>query len=103
MSEQASKLWEKLDGIKSLKRELTLRLALLGQSRHKDQVEMMVNLSRIDEKLESAYVKVKKIEAGTVEEEAFLSRIRDLEDKRFQLLSVINGDKIAEYSGAYPH
>lgn len=97
-------IWEKIEGIKSIKQELLVRLALVKQVKSSEsQVDLVMNLAKIDEELEAAYLKVRQCPAGTVEEDAALERARTLEDERFQLLSVINGDKINDYNAVSPH
>jgi len=98
------KLQEELAGIQSLKKEMSVRFALL---RHPDkaragQMELLVELGNISRELESANRKIRDLPAGTPEEDSCLDRIRSLEDKRFQLLSSLNGDHIEEYNRFSP-
>lgn len=96
-------IWEKIEGIKSIKKELLVRFAALRQVKTSERnVDVMLDLARLDEELEAAYVKVRQCEAGSVEEELCLGRIRDLEDERFQMLSVINGNRINDYNAVSP-
>ncbi len=96
-------IWEKIEGIKTIKKELLVRFAALRQVKASDRnVDIMLDLARLDEELEAAYARVRECETGSDEEELCLSRIRNLEDERFQMLSVINGNRINDYNAVSP-
>jgi hypothetical protein len=71
----------------------------LGHARSGDPaLELRAKIRNLDFELDKAYKKVKKFAAGSVEEETCLTFIRELEDKRFQLLSQLNGNHLSGYS-----
>lgn len=103
MTDEARQLEQKMDGIRSLKQELMLRFALLGHARALDPaVELMASIKKITKELETAHKKVRKCTIGSPEEETVLERIRELEDRRFQLLSLMNGGKLSDYNSLAP-
>lgn len=60
----------------------------------------LANLSRLEKELEDCY---RLVQEGSLERETeafYLRRIRVMEDKRFQLLSEINGHDLRGYNSA---
>jgi hypothetical protein len=71
---------------------------LLGYTRQpKSAEERLQLLNSIDEALENAYQVVRLLPNGIPEEEECLQGIRNLEDRRFELLSEIHGNQVQAY------
>lgn len=90
---------EKLTGIRLLRQEVLLRLALIGHIRSLDPtVDLMADLTKMNRQLERLQQQLKQTPHGSEQEEAALQAIRELEDHRFQLLSQLHGDDLTAYN-----
>lgn len=95
-------LKNKLEGIQTLKRELMARFALLSHAKSLDpNVELLLDIRRTNQAIEQATQKVRELD-DSEEESAWLEKIRALEDRRFQLLSQMNGNRLADYNTLSP-
>lgn len=92
-------LKEKLSGINAIRKELALRFALFSHTKQADhRLEMLADIHKIDQELTSVRKAVQGITEDPTAEEQCLSRIRHLEDQRFQLLSELNGENVSAYT-----
>lgn len=79
-------------------REVQKRMQLLGFVRGKDQfLSLLTEMHQTEQELAESYQLVRQCDSGTPEEDDCLMRIRALEDKRFQLLGQIHGNRVNDY------
>lgn len=99
MSKKATKSTKKQQPKTSVAKKNLLRASLLLNftRQPKNTEERVELLKNMNDALESAYQVAKLMPTGTKEEENCLQGIRNLEDRRFELLSEIHGNQIQAY------
>ncbi|HEY9688148.1 MAG TPA: hypothetical protein V6C52_14335 [Coleofasciculaceae cyanobacterium] len=103
MSDRAPNPKKRLKGLDILKHGLLLKLALVRHQEQEVPVDALTgDIRKINEELETTYLKARESYPGSVEEANCLVRIRELEDIRFQLLSQKNGNHLEAYNTLAP-
>jgi hypothetical protein len=79
-------------------RNVRAKMQLLGFVRGKDEfLSLITGMQSVDQELAASYEHLRTCEPGTVQEDDCLWRIRQLEDRRFQLLSELHGNRVKDY------
>ncbi|MCE3233954.1 MAG: hypothetical protein K0Q50_134 [Vampirovibrio sp.] len=79
-------------------RELQKRMQLLGFMRGKEQfLNLLTEMQQTEQELAESYKLARQCDTGTPEEDDCLAHIRELEDKRFQLLGQLHGNRVNDY------
>lgn len=74
-------------------------MQLLGFVRGQDQfLALMNDMQQIDQELAQSRQIVRECETGSPQEDECLTRIRELEDKRFLLLGQLHGNRVNDYN-----
>jgi len=74
---------------------------LLGFTRSsKKSKQLVLLLDSLDQELQAAYRLVKELQTGHPSEEEALEAIREMENRRFELLSEIHGNRVQSYRRA---
>ena len=88
------------NNVQFLNPELQKKLSTLQHLKKENQSRniLHIELISVEASLEKSYFDVRNSMPGSLEEERLLFKIRNLENKRFRLLSKINGNKVREYA-----
>ena len=74
---------------------------LLGFTRSsKKNKQLVLLLDSLDQELQAAYHLVRQLQTGHPSEEEALEAIREMENRRFELLSEIHGNRVQSYRRA---
>lgn len=74
---------------------------LLGFTRDaKKGKKLVLMLQNLDQELQNAYLKARELPTGDPDEDEALDAIRDMENRRFELLSEIHGNRVQSYRTA---
>ena len=71
---------------------------MLGFVRSKDSfMELLLAMQTIERELAASYQTLRTLESGSPEEIYCMAEVRQLEDRRFQLLSELHGNRVNNY------
>lgn len=79
-------------------KDVQTQMQLLGFVRSKDTfLALLTSMQSVDQELKAAYDYLHTCKTGSLDEGDCLLRIRQLEDRRFQLLSNLHGNRVNDY------
>jgi hypothetical protein len=99
MTKSAKRKVQKKQEISGISQKgLKARMQMLGFVRGKDSfMELLSAMQKIERELTESYEMLRSCESGSEEEDVCMDQVRALEDKRFQLLSELHGNRVNNY------